>query len=91
MSKYALIIDKGDNMKYVPNILSFMRLIAVIPLLLLTPLELPFMIIYVIAGLTDMIDGPIARKFDITSQFGAALDGFAIFCFYLQCCLELGH
>jgi CDP-diacylglycerol--glycerol-3-phosphate 3-phosphatidyltransferase len=64
-------------MKYIPNILSFMRLISIIPLMLLTPFELPFMMIYVISGLTDMIDGPIARKFNVTSQFGAALDGGA--------------
>ena len=66
-------------MKYVPNILSFIRLMAIIPLVLLTPFELPFMIIYVIAGLTDMLDGPLARKLNVTSQFGAALDGGADF------------
>ena len=64
-------------MKYVPNVLSIMRLILIIPLMLLTPLELPFMIIYVVAGVSDMIDGSIARKFNVTSQFGAALDGGA--------------
>lgn len=64
-------------MKYVPNILSIIRLICIIPLLLLTPLELPFMIVYVLAGLTDMVDGPVARKFNVSSQFGAALDGGA--------------
>ena len=77
-------------MKYVPNILSFMRLIAIIPLLFLAPLELPFMSIYVIAGLTDMIDGPIARKFDITSQFGAALDGFADLLFLFTVLFRVG-
>jgi len=35
------------------------------------------MIIYVVAGVTDMIDGPIARKFDVVSQFGATLDASA--------------
>ena len=64
-------------MKYVPNMISFMRLMLIIPLMLLVPFELPFMIIYVIAGVSDMIDGPIARKYNATSQFGAALDGGA--------------
>ena len=64
-------------MKHVPNILSVIRLIAIIPLLLLTPFKLPFMIVYVTAGVSDMIDGPIARKFKVESQFGAALDGGA--------------
>ena len=77
-------------MKYIPNLLSLMRLIAIIPLMLLTPLELPFMTIYVLAGLTDMIDGPIARKFNITSQFGAALDGFADLLFLFTVLFRLG-
>ena len=64
-------------MKYIPNILSTIRLILIVPLLILTPFELPFMVIYVIAGVTDMIDGPIARKFNITSDFGAKLDSVA--------------
>ena len=64
-------------MKYVPNILSIIRLVCIIPLLLLTPFEIPFMVVYVIAGVTDMLDGPIARKFKVSSQFGAALDGGA--------------
>ena len=64
-------------MKYIPNIFSFSRILLTIPLLFLPPFELPFMTIYVLAGLTDMVDGPLARKFNITSQFGAVLDGFA--------------
>ena len=63
--------------KYVPNVLSILRLIALVPLIILTPFELPFMIIYVVAGLTDMIDGPIARRFNVTSPVGAKLDSIA--------------
>ena len=64
-------------MKYVPNIISFVRLVMAIPLMLLTPFELPFMIIYVMAGVSDMIDGPLARKYNVTSQLGATLDASA--------------
>jgi len=64
-------------MKNIPNILSTIRLISIIPLLLLTPFEWPFMTIYVIAGVSDMIDGPIARKFNFVSEFGAKLDSVA--------------
>jgi len=77
-------------MKYVPNVLSALRLVALIPLLLLTPLELPFMTVYVLAGLTDMIDGPIARKFNVTSQFGAALDGLADLLFLFTVLFRVG-
>ena len=64
-------------MKHLPNILSSLRILLTIPLLWLKPFKLPFMVIYTVAGVTDMIDGPLARKYDITSQFGATLDGFA--------------
>jgi len=40
-----------------------------------------FLIIYTIAGITDMIDGPIARKFNVASQLGANLDGIADYTF----------
>jgi len=35
------------------------------------------MVLYVIAGLTDMVDGPIARRTNNTSNFGANLDAAA--------------
>jgi len=64
-------------MKYVPNALSVFRLIMIIPLVLFEPFSFPFMVAYVLACASDMLDGPIARKFDVTSPFGAALDGIA--------------
>jgi len=64
-------------MKYVPNILSLLRLILVIPLAILPPFGLPFTIAYVIAVLSDLLDGPIARKFNVASQLGATLDSIA--------------
>ncbi len=75
--------------KQIPNILTFGRLILTIVfliMLLLSPRlytegERPFpdfldyaFIIFVIAGLTDVIDGPIARKLNIATKFGRMLD-----------------
>lgn len=39
------------------------------------------MVLYSLAGVTDMIDGPIARKTKSASEFGANLDGAADFIF----------
>jgi len=64
-------------MKYIPNTLSIFRLFMIIPLVLFEPFSFPFMVAYVLACASDMLDGPIARKFDVTSQLGAALDGIA--------------
>ncbi len=78
--------------KQIPNILTFGRLILTVVFLLmilLSPqfytgggrsfpgfLDLAFMV-FVIAGLTDVIDGPIARKLNVTSKFGRMLDPLA--------------
>lgn len=61
--------------KYIPNTLTIFRLFMAFLLLFFEPLSFPFMTAYVLGGVSDIIDGPIARKFNVTSQFGAALDG----------------
>ena len=66
-------------MKYVPNALSILRLTCLIPLILLRPFTLPFTIVYLVAIVSDMLDGPIARKFKIATPFGATLDSIADF------------
>ncbi|MCL1882263.1 MAG: CDP-alcohol phosphatidyltransferase family protein [Defluviitaleaceae bacterium] len=64
-------------MKYVPNVLSVSRIFLSISLLFFEPFLFLFMLMYVLAGVTDMIDGPIARKMKTASEFGASLDGAA--------------
>lgn len=64
-------------MKSLPNFLTFSRIILS-PLLLFTiPLSLPFYIIYFACGLSDVLDGFIARKMGASSEFGAKLDSIA--------------
>ncbi|MCL2016789.1 MAG: CDP-alcohol phosphatidyltransferase family protein [Defluviitaleaceae bacterium] len=69
--------------RYIPNTLSIMRIFLCLPLLVLEPFTFGFMLLYTLAGLTDMIDGPIARYTNTTSKLGAALDGSADFLFGL--------
>ena len=45
----------------------------------------PFYILYLIAGLTDMIDGAVARKTGTASEFGAKLDTAADFVLVAVC------
>ena len=63
----------------IPNILSFVRicLIPVIVWLYLSENYLMAGIFVVISGLTDIIDGTIARKFNMISDVGKVLDPFA--------------
>ncbi|MBR3109207.1 MAG: CDP-alcohol phosphatidyltransferase family protein [Clostridia bacterium] len=48
-----------------------------------------FFALYVIAGLSDMIDGPVARKTHTVSEFGAKLDTAADFVFVVACLWKL--
>jgi len=66
-------------MKRIPNLLSMSRVVLCLPLLLVDAMTLPFWTLYVIAGLTDMLDGFLARRWGMESKFGARLDSLADF------------
>ena len=61
-------------MKHVPNTLSGLRCILSISLLFLAKSPLVFTAVYVIAGITDYLDGKIARKYNVESALGAKLE-----------------
>lgn len=66
----------------IPNMLTLLR-IGLIPLLIMVyfssmPYAMPLAaIIFTVAGLTDLLDGYLARKLNQTSAFGAFLDPVA--------------
>ncbi len=73
--------------KFIPNILTFARLVLTIAFLVMildSPLvtdgslflDISF-VVFVAAGLTDVIDGHIARKLNVTSKFGRMMDPLA--------------
>ena len=70
-------------MKHIPNILSASRIALCLPLLLVDAMTMPFWVLYVIAGTTDMLDGFLARRWGVESKFGARLDSLADFGFVL--------
>jgi CDP-diacylglycerol--glycerol-3-phosphate 3-phosphatidyltransferase len=71
-------------LKLIPNILTFGRLVLTVLFLVMllyvpyannkTPLIDAAFVIFVIAGLTDVVDGPVARKLKIETRFGRMLD-----------------
>ncbi len=66
----------------IPNALSLLRIILIPVLIIVFMLPYDFAamwatIIFVIAGLTDWLDGYLARKWDQTSPFGAFIDPVA--------------
>ena len=66
-------------MKHIPNILSASRIAWCLPLLLVDAMTVPFWVLYLIAGITDMLDGFLARRWGVKSKFGARLDSLADF------------
>ena len=71
------------------NIITGVRIICSIALLFCTPLSGMFYVVYLTAGLTDMVDGTIARRTNSVSEFGTKLDTFADFVFVVVCLIEL--
>lgn len=61
-------------MKNIPNILTILRIFLSIGLLFTKPYTSDFYIICIIAEITDVLDGYIARKINVVSKFGALLD-----------------
>lgn len=60
--------------KHIANIVSFSRIIGAIILFFCNEISTLFLIVYVLCGFTDLIDGPIARKTGSSSTLGATLD-----------------
>ena len=59
------------------------RIALCLLLLLVDAMTMPFWTLYVTAGLTDMLDGFLARRWGVESKFGARLDSMADFVFVL--------
>ena len=60
-----------------PNICTMLRIVGTVGLLLIRPLTLPFYLLYTFCGITDVLDGTIARATNSTSEFGARLDSIS--------------
>ena len=71
------------------NFITSIRLLCAAALLFFPVLSLPFYILYIIAGITDMIDGTVARITNTASEFGARLDTTADLVFVTVCLIKL--
>ncbi len=59
-----------------PNLLTFARLVLAVVIFVLIPLEawLWCVVVYALAAITDILDGPIARAWGLASALGRNLD-----------------
>ena len=64
-------------MRHVPNIITSLRFLGAVCLLLCNPADAVFWVIYGLCGISDMLDGYLARKLHAESKAGAVLDSVA--------------
>ena len=64
------------------NFITLLRMIGTMGLLFLRPMSPQFLTIYLLTGITDVLDGWLARKTGTASEFGARLDSIADLLFY---------
>lgn len=76
-------------MKQLPNIISTLRIIGAISLLSIDIGSVTFWMAYFACGLSDMLDGYLARKLSCESKIGALLDSMADIVFVTCCCWRL--
>jgi len=67
----------GVKIKYTANIITIGRMAMAFSLLLIKPLSILFFVIYALCGISDILDGYIARKTSTSSKPGEILDSIA--------------
>ena len=71
------------------NTITLFRIAASIVLLSCPVFSPAFYVFYIAAGLSDMLDGFVARKTDTVSELGARLDTIADFVLVVVCLIKL--
>lgn len=65
--------------RHIPNLISGLRLLLVPPVVMwiLEEQPLPALVVFLIAGISDGVDGFLAKRYGWQSQLGGFLDGIA--------------
>ena len=78
-SEEPTLIERVHMKKHIPNILTILR-ILLIPFIVLFIAENNYLLAFIFllaSGLTDVLDGFIARRFNLISDFGKLMDPLA--------------
>ena len=76
-------------MKRLPNGISVLRMVGSIGLLFCEVTGWPFWVLYALCGISDLVDGWLARKLQAESKAGAVLDSVADIVFVACCAIRL--
>lgn len=77
------------RIRYLPNYITVFRIISTIILIFMETFSTEFFTVYILAGLSDVVDGWIARRTNNTSETGAKLDSIADLMFYIVMVLKI--
>ena len=71
------------------NTITGIRIVCSIAILFFPALSPAFYVLYIIAGVSDMVDGAVAKKTSTVSDFGSKLDTAADFVLVAVCLIKL--
>ena len=74
---------------HLPNVISILRIAGSIGLLLCDVAGWPFWVIYALCGISDMVDGWLARKLHVETKAGAVCDSVSDIVFVACCAIRL--
>ncbi len=76
-------------MTQLPNIITLLRIAGSLSLLLCDVMGVAYWIIYGLCGISDIVDGWLARRLKCVTKTGALLDSLADICFVACCAWKL--
>ena len=79
----------GQKGGVMANAITGLRILVSASLLFCPVFSPIFYALYMIAGLSDMVDGAIARRTNSVSEFGSRLDSIADFIFVAVCLIKI--
>ena len=72
-----------------PNVISILRIAGSVSLLFCDGTGWPFWVLYALCGISDMVDGWLARKLHAETKAGAILDSVSDIIFVACCAIRL--
>ena len=81
--------SKTSGMKRLPNVISVLRVAGSIGLLFCDVAGWMFWVLYALCGISDMVDGWLARRLHAESNTGAILDSVSDILFVACCAIRL--